>query len=54
MSRMSEIAIDIMELFEEGYTADRIAYRLGIPTEMVLDCIISGMVVQDTEDCPVA
>jgi hypothetical protein len=35
MSKMSDLHIDIIELFELGYSASLIAEKLSLPIEMV-------------------
>ncbi len=51
---MSDIAIEIAELLDDGLEPSQVAYRLGIPLDWVFSEIIQEMIVQDTEDCPVA
>lgn len=51
---MSDIAIDIVDLLNEGLEPSQVAYRLGIPLDWVFSEIIQDMMVQQTEDCPVA
>lgn len=42
---MSDLAIEIAELLDEGLEPGQVAYRLGIPLDWVL-----GVVVGDTID----
>lgn len=39
MSRMSEILIDIQEMYYDGLDARTIAERLGLPIEMMVEVI---------------
>jgi hypothetical protein len=50
MSRMSEILIDIQEMYYDGLDARTIAKRLGLPIEMMVE-VITRYSAEWDEDC---
>lgn len=50
MSRMSELAMEIEELYNQGYNEFTIATMLKLPVELVDDFVASFMEVSYNED----